>query len=107
MSVLLALLLGVSSPPVVTVATVATDWGVSAAAEQRIDVEFQDADIHHVMRTLGDIGRVNIVAEAGVKGRVTARLRHTTWREALERILASQQLVAEYDGNMVYVRPRL
>ena len=57
------------------------------------------------LRTLGDIGRVNIVAEAGVQGKVTARIRHTTWREALEYILRSQGLEAEYDGNMVYVRP--
>jgi type IV pilus assembly protein PilQ len=100
MSVLLALLLGIGAP------SPATTYPVSAAAQERIDVEFQDADIHFVLRTLADIGRVNIVAEAGVKGRVTARLRHTTWREALDRILVSQHLEAEYDGNMVFVRPR-
>ena len=99
MSIVIACLLGISAPSQCALLPVST------SAHARIDVEFQDADIHFVLRTLGELGRVNIVAESGIKGRVTARLRHTTWREALEQILASQHLEAEYDGNMIFVRP--
>ena len=71
----------------------------------RINVEFQDVDIHEVMRTFAELGRVNIIVQSGVSGRVTATLRSTTWQSALEQILRSQGLKAERDGNVIYVRP--
>ena len=77
----------------------------TASASARINIEFQDADIHHVLRTFADLGRVNIIAEKGVSGRVSATFRSTTWREALGTVLRSQGLEAEQDGNIIYVRP--
>lgn len=91
----LALLPGVSS---------GASQGTSASSA-RINVEFQDVDIHQVMLTLAELGRVNIIVEKGVSGRVTATLRSTTWESALEQILRSQGLKAERDGNVIYVRP--
>ena len=72
---------------------------------ERLNIEFQDADLASVLRTLSDIGRVNIVIEQGVSGRVSANFRGVTWREALFEVLRSQGLKAEQDGNIIYVRP--
>jgi type IV pilus assembly protein PilQ len=74
-------------------------------SSERINVEFQDADIHHVLRVFADLGNINIVVEDGVSGRVTATLRSTTWQRALTEILRSQGLEGERDGNIIYVRP--
>ena len=100
----------------VFVALTAVFWallpGVSSAASQALstssasfNVEFQDVDIHQVMRTFAELGRVNIIVETGVSGRVTASLHSTTWESALEQILRSQGLEAVRDGNVIYVRP--
>jgi type II secretory pathway component HofQ len=74
------------------------------AAAARIDVEFQDADIHAVFRVFSDVGRVNIVPEAGIAGRVTARLQSVRWDEALEMIVCSHGLEMRQDGNVIHVR---
>ena len=36
-----------------------------SASSARINVEFQDVDIHQVMLTLAELGRVNIIVEKG------------------------------------------
>ncbi len=85
-------------------ATQATSF--SSRPTQRVDLELQDADIHQVLRLFSEIGGVNIIARAGVSGRVTARLQGVPWEEALVQILASLQLEAVRDGNVIYVSPR-
>ena len=74
------------------------------AAGRRIDIELQDVEIRQALRTFAEIGRVNIVPEKGVQGRVTARLRDMPWDEALEQIVCSLGYVLEWDGNVIYVR---
>jgi type IV pilus assembly protein PilQ len=71
---------------------------------KRIDLELQNAEIHSVLEYFADVGRVNIVTETGVSGRVTARLRSVEWDVALEQILIALHLHMTVEGNVVYVR---
>jgi len=88
-----------------TQANATASSAVVEASTARINVEFQDADLRQVLRTFAELGRINIIVEQGVSGRVTATFRSTTWQEALAQVLRSQGLEAERDGNVIYVRP--
>ena len=72
---------------------------------QRIDLDLKDADIHNVLRLIGDVSRRNIVVADDVKGRVTIRLRNVPWDQALAVILQSKSLGMVEQGNMLRVAP--
>ncbi|MFQ5600526.1 MAG: secretin N-terminal domain-containing protein [Candidatus Krumholzibacteriia bacterium] len=54
---------------------------------RRVNLDVQGADIRTVLRTLSDYSGRNIVASREVQGEVTARLKETPWKDALESIL--------------------
>lgn len=72
----------------------------------KIDLDFKDADIHNLLRTLADVGGVNIVIPDEIQARVTVRLRRVPWDQALEVILASKGLWYRREGNMYRVALR-
>lgn len=72
---------------------------------QRIDLDLKDADIHNVLRLIGDVSRRNMVVGDNVKGRVTIRLRNVPWDQALAVILQSKKLGMVEQGNMIRVAP--
>ncbi|HSC87550.1 MAG TPA: AMIN domain-containing protein, partial [Polyangiaceae bacterium] len=72
---------------------------------QRIDLDLKDADIHNVLRLIGDVSRRNIVVADNVRGRVTIRLRNVPWDQALAVILQSKNLGMVEQGNMLRVAP--
>lgn len=73
----------------------------------RVSLEFQDADIHAVLRFLADVGDVNLVAGDEVKGTVTLRLKDVAWEDALAAVLVSKGLVAAPLGRTAWtVAPR-
>jgi type IV pilus assembly protein PilQ len=74
-------------------------------AGRRIDLDLKDADIHNVLRLIGDVSRKNIVVADEVKGRVTIRLRNVPWDQALGVILQSKKLGSVEQGNMIRVAP--
>jgi type IV pilus assembly protein PilQ len=78
---------------------------VDAYAGRRIDLDLKDADIHNVLRLIGDVSRKNIVVADEVKGRVTIRLRNVPWDQALGVILQSKKLGMVEQGNMIRVAP--
>ncbi|OQX70340.1 MAG: pilus assembly protein PilQ [Sorangiineae bacterium NIC37A_2] len=75
------------------------------AAGRRIDLDLKDADIHNVLRLIGDVARRNIVVADEVKGRVTIRLRNVPWDQALGVILQAKKLGMVEQGNMIRVAP--
>lgn len=101
----LPLLVGTSGLPMPAQAPLVTATS-NAYRGQRIDLELQDADIHQVLRMFSEIGRVNIIAEPGVSGKVTARFTSTPWDEAFAHVLASLHLEAMRDGNVITVCPK-
>lgn len=74
-------------------------------AGRRIDLDLKDADIHNVLRLIGDVSRRNIVVADEVKGRVTIRLRNVPWDQALGVILQAKKLGMVEQGNMIRVAP--
>ncbi len=71
-----------------------------------IDLDFKDADIHDLLRTLADVGRVNIVVPEEVRASVTVRMKRVPWDQALDVILASKGLGYRKEGNLYRVAPQ-
>jgi len=71
-----------------------------------VDFDFKDAPIHDLLRTIADVGKVNIVVPDGINARVTVRLKRVPWDQALEVILASHGLWYRRDGNLYRIAPR-
>ncbi len=72
---------------------------------RRIDLDLKDADIHNVLRLIGDVSRRNIVVADDVGGSVTIRLRNVPWDQALAVILQSKGLGMVEQGNMIRIAP--
>jgi type IV pilus assembly protein PilQ len=74
-------------------------------AGRRIDLDLKDADIHNVLRLIGDVSRRNIVVADDVRGSVTIRLRNVPWDQALAVILQSKKLGMVEQGNLLRIAP--
>jgi type IV pilus assembly protein PilQ len=72
---------------------------------RRIDLDLKDADIHNVLRLIGDVSRRNIVVADDVSGSVTIRLRNVPWDQALAVILQSKKLGMVEQGNLLRIAP--
>lgn len=79
--------------------------GAVAGTTQRFTLEFRNADIADVFRTLSELANVNIVVGTDVQGRVTMRLVDVTFEEALRLILEANRLGALRIGRSVVVMP--
>ncbi len=71
-----------------------------------VDLDLKDADLADVFRLLADVGRVNIVVGGEVSGKVTMRLRHVPWDQALDVIVRAKELSIERDGNVLLITRR-
>lgn len=76
-----------------------------AGSGRRIDIELQDADIRDVLELFGEIGRVNIIVDRRVHGRVSCKLRNIPWDDALRAILRSHRLGMIWQDNVIWVAP--
>jgi type IV pilus assembly protein PilQ len=75
---------------------------LALAGTPTISLEFQDADIHTVLRFLADAADLNLVVSDQVQGRVTLRLKDVAWQDALAAVLASKGLAATtLDGTLI------
>jgi len=73
------------------------------APGDRISIDLKDADIRDVIRTFGELARINVVIDPDVKGSVTVRLHDVRWEDALDVILRSNGLGAVSEGKMTRV----
>jgi len=71
----------------------------------KIDIDFQQADIHSVMRFFSKVGKTNIILLDGVQGKVTMRLEGVHWEEAFLAVLWSQGLMAQSMDRIHMVSP--
>ncbi|MFN8642988.1 MAG: type IV pilus secretin PilQ [Candidatus Binatia bacterium] len=69
---------------------------------QPISLDLKDADVHNVIRLLGDVSGINIVA-TDVTGQVTLRLNDVPWDQALDIVMQAQNLESVQDGNVLRV----
>jgi type IV pilus assembly protein PilQ len=72
---------------------------------ERITLDFQNADIHNVLRIIADVSGLNIVTSDEVKGTITIRLKDVPWDQALDVVLESKDLDKMAIGNVVRIAP--
>ncbi len=67
------------------------------------NLSLTQADIKSVLMYLSSYGGVNIVASPSVEGNVTVHLSNVTWREALDIIMQTYNLVGVETENYIRV----
>jgi type IV pilus assembly protein PilQ len=72
---------------------------------EHITLDFQNADIHNVLRIIADVSGLNIVTSDEVKGTITIRLKDIPWDQALDVVLESKDLDKMAMGNVVRIAP--
>ncbi|TSA09444.1 MAG: type IV pilus secretin family protein [Deltaproteobacteria bacterium] len=72
---------------------------------QKISLDFQNADIHNVLRLLAEVSKLNIVAGDDVTGKVTLKLDRVPWDQALDVVLAAKGLGMIRTGNVIRIAP--
>lgn len=77
---------------------------IAAEPEQeRVTLDYRDADLSNVLRSLSSSYHLNLVTSSDVKGKITVSLRDVSIDEALEAILTANGLVYSRAGNIVYI----
>jgi type IV pilus assembly protein PilQ len=69
--------------------------------KETITLDFQDADVRNLIRIFADISGFNIILSPGLSGSVNMRLTDVPWNEAMEVILANNDLGRECLGNNI------
>jgi type IV pilus assembly protein PilQ len=82
-----------------SVAPVAQNKFAASAAQPRITVTYQDADIRDVIAAFAVFSGRTIVVGKGVTGNVSAEVRDQPWDVALRAILQAQGLAAKEDQD--------
>jgi len=72
---------------------------------EKITLDFQNADIHNVLRIIGDVSGLNLVTSDEVKGTITIRLKDVPWDQALDVVLESKDLDKMAMGNVIRIAP--
>jgi type IV pilus assembly protein PilQ len=70
---------------------------------QLITLDFQNADIHNILRLIGEVSGKNVVVSDQVAGRVTLKLKDVPWDQALDTVLDSKNLGVIENGNILRI----
>ncbi len=70
---------------------------------KKISLDFQNADIAHVVRLIADVSGLNIVLGDNVKGEVTMSLMDVPWDQALDTLLQINNLGQTRKGNIILI----
>jgi type IV pilus assembly protein PilQ len=66
-------------------------------------MDFVNADVTNILRLIAEVSNLNIVWGPDVKGNVSMRLKNVPWDQALELILANNNLDKRRVGNVVWI----
>jgi type IV pilus assembly protein PilQ len=72
---------------------------------QKVSFDYQGIDIQNALRMIAEMSDMNIIMGDDVKGKLTMRLENVPWDQALDIILASQNLGKEVHGNVMRIAP--
>jgi type IV pilus assembly protein PilQ len=72
---------------------------------QKISLDFQNADVHNVLRLIAEVSGLNVITTDDVKGKVTMRLVRIPWDQALDIVLASCNLAMCRTDNVIRIAP--
>lgn len=70
---------------------------------ETISLDFQNADLHNIIRIIGEVSGKNIVVSDDVSGKVTLKLKDVPWDQALDIVLSARNLGVEESGNVLTV----
>ncbi|MDR1109195.1 MAG: secretin and TonB N-terminal domain-containing protein, partial [Deltaproteobacteria bacterium] len=68
-----------------------------------ISLDFQNADIHNILRLIGEVSGKNVVVSDQISGKVTLKLSKVPWDQALDTVLASKNLGVIENGNILRI----
>jgi len=74
--------------------------------QERISLNFRDADVRAVLQAIAEFTGLNIIASETVSGTTTLRLVDVPWQQALDLVLASRDLAARRTGDVILIAPR-
>jgi type IV pilus assembly protein PilQ len=69
-------------------------------------MDFVNADVTNILRLIGEVSNLNIVWGPEVQGKVSMRLKSVPWDQALDLVLANNNLGMRRDGNVIWVTTR-
>ena len=72
---------------------------------KKISMDFKDADIKNLFRLIAEVSNLNIVAGEDVRGKVTVRMVDVPWDQALDVILATNNLGMIKVRNVISIAP--
>lgn len=72
---------------------------------EKINIDFQDAELTHVFRLIADISGYNIVVSPNVKGKFSMKLLDVPWDQALDIILRNYGLSKSIEANVIRIAP--
>lgn len=67
------------------------------------ELDFENAEIRQIMKTLSEIGDQNIIVDNGIVESCSIYLSDVTWKEAFVAVLKMNKLVAYSDGSFLKV----
>lgn len=73
--------------------------------DRRVTFEFRDTPVKDALRLVAVSNKLNMVISEGVKGKVTMKLQDVTLKQALDKILHTNECDYWVDGNIITVRP--
>jgi type IV pilus assembly protein PilQ len=80
-------------------------FGSKEYVGEKINIDFQDAELMHVFRLISDISGYNFVVSPDVKGKFSMKLIDVPWDQALDVILRNYGLSKTMEGNIIRIAP--
>lgn len=69
-------------------------------------MNFVNADVTNVLRLIGEVSKLNIIWGPEVKGTVSMRLEKVPWDQALDLVLANNDLAMRRQGKVIWITSR-
>ncbi|MFH0935369.1 MAG: secretin N-terminal domain-containing protein, partial [Candidatus Omnitrophota bacterium] len=73
--------------------------------QEKISLDYKDADISTIIRSLSYTYGLNLVTSSEVKGKITVSLKDVTLAEALDVILMANGYNYTHKGSIIYITP--
>ncbi len=70
---------------------------------ERIDLDFQNIEVRAVLQILAEVAEMNLVVSEAVGGNITLRLKNVPWDQALDLVMATNQLDKREMGNVLLI----
>jgi len=84
----------------------AYEAGLENYAGERMSFEFVDTDIRNILRLIAEVAGLNIVWGSDVEGKISLKLEHVPWDQALEMVLKPNGLTYQIEDDVLWVVPK-